>query len=470
MDQIADQAPVLPGWALLPVAALFSLVILIAVSRLRNRWAGYLLLAVSMRYLMSAFHEVTFRASPLGISWNALASTLIVLVGVFVISPRRLALRLLVPFYLLIAVIVLSGAVNGAYAGLVTVATKNGYLIIIALCTLEALRTIGPARVTAALLLCFVLPLVLQVLSLALNVAKIAEADGAASYIGGYDHEASFSVVLMTAFFVATLVKMPRARKGLLLLVPLVGLYFANYRTALLAVAPMAFVQFIVRMVAQFRAEDRRLAVFAAVMISGLACVIVASLFQERFHDLALMFSGEFAIIRPPETFTVDDTRVLSGRPFIWSTYLFAYFETDWVRHLIGSGPESWLGRFTHYAHNTLVSALYEYGLLGVAAHAFLWGAMLTAALRVRDEVRSKLVAAHLSFIFLNMATMPHWMIEGNILYGLICGFTFYYALSGGAQSPNGSTGARTATPVAATRRADIKVRMRHARRRRSGA
>jgi hypothetical protein len=24
------------------------------------------------------------------------------------------------------------------------------------------------------------------------------------------------------------------------------------------------------------------------------------------------------------------------------------------------------------------------------------------------------------------MATMPMWMIEGNILYGLICGYTLY--------------------------------------------
>ena len=29
----------------------------------------------------------------------------------------------------------------------------------------------------------------------------------------------------------------------------------------------------------------------------------------------------------------------------------------------------------------------------------------------------------------LNMATMPHWLIEGNILYGFICGYTVYLLL-----------------------------------------
>jgi hypothetical protein len=27
------------------------------------------------------------------------------------------------------------------------------------------------------------------------------------------------------------------------------------------------------------------------------------------------------------------------------------------------------------------------------------------------------------------MATMPHWTIEGNLLYGIICGYTFYLLL-----------------------------------------
>jgi hypothetical protein len=54
---------------------------------------------------------------------------------------------------------------------------------------------------------------------------------------------------------------------------------------------------------------------------------------------------------------------------------------------------------------------------------------MLIAALKVKHGPRASLIAAHIGFIILNMATMPHWMIEGDILYGIICGYTFYYRL-----------------------------------------
>jgi hypothetical protein len=36
------------------------------------------------------------------------------------------------------------------------------------------------------------------------------------------------------------------------------------------------------------------------------------------------------------------------------------------------------------------------------------------------------MLAAHLSFILLSMSTMPLWMIQGNILYGIICGYTLH--------------------------------------------
>jgi hypothetical protein len=51
---------------------------------------------------------------------------------------------------------------------------------------------------------------------------------------------------------------------------------------------------------------------------------------------------------------------------------------------------------------------------------------MFFAALRVRQGPRTKLLAAHISFFLINMATMGHWMIEGDILYGIICGYTLH--------------------------------------------
>ena len=96
------------------------------------------------------------------------------------------------------------------------------------------------------------------------------------------------------------------------------------------------------------------------------------------------------------------------------------------MNYLFGFGPESYQEAFPLYAHNTLVNHLYEYGMVGVAGVLYLWLSMLVAALRVRHPARGILVGAHVSFLVLNMATMPMWMVEGNILYGVICGYTFH--------------------------------------------
>ena len=103
---------------------------------------------------------------------------------------------------------------------------------------------------------------------------------------------------------------------------------------------------------------------------------------------------------------------------------------------------------FSLYAHNTLVNNLYEYGFLGVAGALWLWLSMLAAALRVRHPQRGMLVGAHVSFIVLNMSTMPMWMIEGNLLYGLICGYTFYLL------SLQGRKPVQTRPPTAGTQQA----------------
>jgi hypothetical protein len=62
--------------------------------------------------------------------------------------------------------------------------------------------------------------------------------------------------------------------------------------------------------------------------------------------------------------------------------------------------------------------------VLGVAALLWLWFSMFRLALKTDPGERTILISAHASFFLLNMATMPHWQIEGNIFYGLLCGYT----------------------------------------------
>jgi len=44
----------------------------------------------------------------------------------------------------------------------------------------------------------------------------------------------------------------------------------------------------------------------------------------------------------------------------------------------------------------------------------------------VRDNRRLMLIACHIGFIVLNLATMGIWTLEGAILYGLLLSQTWY--------------------------------------------
>ena len=91
-----------------------------------------------------------------------------------------------------------------------------------------------------------------------------------------------------------------------------------------------------------------------------------------------------------------------------------------------GFGPDSWENVFTQYAHNTFVSSLYEIGAVGLASIIVLFVSNFTFAFGSVPEHRLPVVSAHLGFLILNMATMPLWLIEGNILLALTLAYTLH--------------------------------------------
>src|SRR5712691_12461403 len=104
-----------------------------------------------------------------------------------------------------------------------------------------------------------------------------------------------------------------------------------------------------------------------------------------------------------------------------WAAWLF----TSAAAVVVGFGPESWVGRFVTYAHNTFISYLYELGIFGVAALTWVFISNLYAALRVTRAHRSSVVVCHIGFIILNLSTMALWTLEGTMLYGLVLGYTW---------------------------------------------
>ena len=426
----------MPAWLLYPASLLAIAILVYPFYRTRNLISRFALFALCFRYLASAHHGITFQLSPIGMSWNAIGSSGVFLTGTLLVRRRHFLLKPLIPCYAMISVVAMSGYINHDLPGIIDVVVKFGYLAIITIAVYEGLSTLGEGRMMNLLLWSAVIPLLFQVLSIVFHIAKASEADGSTSYIGGYNHEAAFSIVLATCCVIACFASGLRMWvRNAVLLALLVGMVLANYRTAILAFAPLAFVYFNLDILGRFPPRQRIILGVGVLIVTGVLALVAAWMLRERFLDLFTTLSNIHELMKPQAEYTQEEHDLLSSRPYIWSGYIYAYLAGETKNYLLGFGPDSWISVFRVYAHNTLVSTLYEYGLFGVIAISAIWATMLVMALRIKEGPRGKLVAAHLSFFLLNMATMPHWMIEGDLLYGIICGYTLFLSL-GRAPAP----------------------------------
>jgi hypothetical protein len=152
----------------------------------------------------------------------------------------------------------------------------------------------------------------------------------------------------------------------------------------------------------------------------------VAILAQERFADIGTMLDKNTSLLQPPERFSEEETRMFSGRAYLWSQYIDAFLDGSIINILVGFGPEGWVGRFSLYAHNTFVSYLYELGLFGVAAFLWILISNFLRALHASSADMPILISCHIGFFVLNLATMPFWTLEGAILYALLLSQTWH--------------------------------------------
>jgi len=422
-------APELPGYALYPLTIVIVLIIgYQAFAYRRSPAAQFVLLAVALRYFLSAFHEFTFTPVFAGLSINALSSVLVTGLGLLVIDWRDLGVGKLWPFYFVIATIIVSALTSGYIPQMIGVLAKWGYLIVVMLATLRALRSLGERAFFGLVLWAFVAPIAMQWASVVLGVAKQSESDGSASFIGGYNHEAAFSVVLVTALGTAFLGASTNVWARLAIIVlGLVGLLLANYRTTMIAAAPLVAGFLTLELTRLATPRERPLyGIFGFVLLT-IGSVVAVAMFAERFSDLNMVFHHGAAIFKPPEDFTNADRDLLSGRLYLWSSYIDSYRAGSDTQLLFGQGPDSWADMFGLYAHNTLVSFLYECGLFGALAMVTLWATMIgRVAVHAPDNRRWRLICAHAAFVIINQATMGHWLIEGQVFYALICGHSFY--------------------------------------------
>ena len=430
----------LPLYALIPAVLLVFVLVAVQARRTQSLSGTFLLVAIGLRYALDALHTFTFGSSPLGMSWNALASVAIAAVGILVVRRTRGLPLLLLPVAPWLAAMLASAVLNVDTTDAFIAITKVVYFLVLAIAAYQAAEEIGAARLMQLLLPVGLVPLAFQAIAIPLGVTKAGEADGSVSYIGGFHHEAAFSLLILNALLIVCFADSLRFRSKLLLIGWCgVGLFLANYRTSILAAGPLLVATLFLGSTRSFVREQR---LFVAMLLFGVAMVGLTAIgihSADRFADLGTVYQRGFGIIQRPGTFSAEDRHLLSGRAEIWSLYIYTWRDGSAWQHVLGFGPETWTNVLHLYAHNTLVSALYETGVVGVLALLFLWLTMLVLSLATPSPVRLRLVAAHLTFIIVNMATMPFWMIEGVLYYAVLCGLTAHYVMLRRAERQGGA-------------------------------
>ncbi|MDQ8755445.1 hypothetical protein RCO27_04310 [Sphingosinicella sp. LHD-64] len=434
MDSVGGGAPSFPLPILIAVTALLAVPLYFAARGLRGDAARFLIGAIWLRYILSVFHVITFRDFAAGLSLTAIGSILVTGLGLLLVDKRYLLLKALVPVYALIGIALISAELNaGLFTALDTV-VKYVYFCTLLIATYEALKDNLPGDLFRRLILAFAPLLAFQILSVATGLVKASELDGSRSYIGGYNHEAAFSVALVTFFIVVSFATgLARWLKFTLLASIFAGVALANYRTSIIALLPFVAHVFISRTAGLFRPRQRWVLLGAGILLAFVTLAITTAVTGERFGDLAIFLTDPGAYIKPQEQFTLEERRLLSGRAYIWSGYIYAWSDSTQWQHLFGFGPDSWSDWFRVYPHNTVIAFLFELGLAGLAVLLWWWAAMFRLASRARRPVRTDLVVAQCSFILLNLATMALWQIEGLILFALICGYALFSAVHEGA-------------------------------------
>ena len=394
---------------------------------INNKYLLFIVIALSLRYTLSAFHKITYDPLIAGFSINALSSILVVLFGILILPNLSFRLRQYLVFYAFFALIVISGLVNGELKGLINVLVKWGYFFTLSAALFLSLR-LQPAKIVFKTLLApFLLPVSLQVLSILLGEVKATENDGSVSYIGGYNHEAAFSMIIVGFILVLGWLERKTIQFHSLLFFGAVFLLFlVNYRTAILAVLPVLMIFILTMMSERFESKYKLPILAFSALIVGILGLVLSSSLAERFSDISLVFANFSDLFKNSVYYSELDKDIFSGRVYLWSQYLGVFFQADVLHQFIGFGPESWSGVFDKYAHNAYVSYIYEYGYLGITAFLAVNVYLLVQALKNRSKILGqKLFFSVIGLMVMSLSTMPLWNIEGLICYALITGAIF---------------------------------------------
>ena len=392
-----------------------------------DRLTRLVMLIIWARFALAALGDVAVSTSVAGFSLIALGTLALTALGVAMMPLRLFATRRLYPFYAIVALGVLSGLLNSAGLAMVSFVAIWAFFVVCALLLYRAFCRHGLRPVLTSLLAVLALPVAMQILSIALGTPKTG-VDGSLSYIGAYVHEAVFSVVLLAALVVAVAYPWrtaPQAWAAVALL--LGGLFLANYRTIIIAAAPLLVV-FLYQRLGRTRGGLFRL----AVPVLLLALIVPPELprqIGERFTEVRTVTGVIGTLIKPPEEFTAREKDLLSARVYIWSAYFYGAIRSDAPQQLVGHGPDTRAPGMSVHPHNEYLRVLFENGILGFVVWLSVLLYQLRLALRILPDPTALVVVAGYLAVFLGaLGTSFFNRPEGFVLLAILSAMTWFLA------------------------------------------
>ena len=334
----------------------------------------------------------------------------------------------------MIVLIVISAIINQSIGQSITSIIKWILLLEFMVIFLNCYLVDGPKQVTNLLLLAFSYPVILQLLSILTGYSKVTEFDGSASYIGGFFHEAVFSIIIFTSLFIGLMwlryLKVKFKTNGMYLFSFFIFLLaMVNYRTTLIAALPLIAMFIYDQYWKGGGTKKLSFSLIFAIAFMSLFFIEIDVLL-DRFIEIPQVLGNASDLMTSPENYTNEEKRYLSGRLYIWSDYIALTNEGDWLHILIGNGMDSWKNYFLKYAHNTFVSFYYELGISGLAILSFIFFQMFKQVILLKErKVKYILSGMVMSFLILNLGTMPLWQIEGIFLFSYIFSFICYFSI-----------------------------------------
>jgi hypothetical protein len=410
------------------VIALTGLYAVAAMRRVAHLATGFLILAIFARYSSASLSDYTVAYGIGGLSFNALASLAIIAGGVFLIPPRTLALRALWPFHISIAVCIVSAALNRAPGPGIGVLLNWAYMLIIALLIRRAIRQFGAEPILRLLFPIFAMPVVLGLLSYLVGFQKFSSFDNSTSYIGGFIHEANYSVIVYTSLLVSLLIKWRSATiKVALVLIAVVTIFLANYRTTVLALLPLMAIVGLSTFHSVIPQRFRVSALLVGAVVTMLSFSAIIENIPERYGELLVILGSGGVDITTPTLMTESERMFFSARLYIWSLYLNDYSNGDLAIRLFGFGPGTFENKpyLLWHAHNNYISDLHQIGILGLVALLLLhFNVIVRAALLPDRHYARTLIAGQIGLMIIGLATTPFNNIEGLITYAVLLGVT----------------------------------------------